>query len=361
LAKSNFDALDRTTLNSERFFQSLNRLMGASIGVIAVRTREFPRAQELLHQWSSLMDLEFKVWTCLDGFKEYNKLPVTDESEAGDDKQIELSEDMSQFLKPKNVDNNYIQLEAALQFFHDRGAKKDTLRDKVCGVFIGMNSDLLQSIVVQQYLRDHTQRSYQMDDRIIMLLPPGATIPDAIKSDVEVVDLQPPSYAELLETLNDYDENIRNDLGVTFKTRDKEFVIQNAIGMTGQEFENSVSFSLVDCLDKRKFDPEIEITAKDFVNVIKQRKLEVLKNTEILELMSDIDMSFIGGLDLLKEYLEINALSFSPEARKFGIQAPKGILLVGPPGTAKSAIGRAVGSVLGIPASASKSPTCCKV
>lgn len=349
MAKEILNALDQKVLNSERFFSSLNRLMGASIGVIAIRTREFPRAQELLHQWSSLMDLELKVWTCHTGYKTYAKLPVTDDSDNGELARINPQEDMASYLKPKDIDASTLSLDAAFTMFQERQEKPEKLRDKICAVFIGLNTEALTNPGMQQYIRDHTQRAYQSEDRIIFLLEPGATIPDPIKMDVEVIDLPPPSYAELLDTLSEYGDNLKEELGVVFPTKDKEYIIQNAIGMTNQEFENSLALAQVDSLDRRKKEPDCAIGASDFVDVIKGRKLEILKNTEILELMSDANLNQIGGLDLLKDFLAKKAKTYTPAARKFGIKPPKGMLLVGPPGTAKSAIGRATGSALGIP------------
>ena len=43
-------------------------------------------------------------------------------------------------------------------------------------------------------------------------------------------------------------------------------------------------------------------------------------------------MDAIGGLDLLKEWLNIRRKGFSKAAREFGLPAPKGVLLVGVPG-----------------------------
>jgi SpoVK/Ycf46/Vps4 family AAA+-type ATPase len=44
----------------------------------------------------------------------------------------------------------------------------------------------------------------------------------------------------------------------------------------------------------------------------------------------------IGGLDNLKGWLGRQRRAFSEEARAFGIDAPKGVLFIGPPGTGKS-------------------------
>lgn len=353
MAEAVISALDTTVLNSEKFFQQMNRLMGASIGVIAVRTREINRAKELLHQWSSLVDLEFRVWTCLTGYQIYQQLPVTDDSENGEDKGIQAGDDMSAYLKPKEVDATTIQLDAALQLFADRQENSAATRDKICAVFVGWNQEYLTNVAVQQHLRDHTQRAYQCDDRIVILLEPGASIPDPLKTDIEVVDLLPPSFAELKEVLDEYDENISNELAYELDEHDKQFIIQNSIGMTSQEFENSVSLAVVDLTAKianaKKANKKCPVHAVDFVNVIKQRKLEILKNTEILELMPDARMEDVGGLDVLKDFLERTSKTFSPEAKAFGIKPRKGALLVGPPGTAKSLIGRATGVALGVP------------
>ncbi len=60
-------------------------------------------------------------------------------------------------------------------------------------------------------------------------------------------------------------------------------------------------------------------------------------------------MAEVGGLDGLKAWLTTRRLAFSPEAEQFGIPRPRGILLVGPPGTGKSLSARAVASSWNFP------------
>ena len=51
----------------------------------------------------------------------------------------------------------------------------------------------------------------------------------------------------------------------------------------------------------------------------------------------------------LKEWINKRKGCYSDEAREFGVEAPKGLVLVGPPGTGKSLAGKATASVLGVP------------
>ena len=60
-------------------------------------------------------------------------------------------------------------------------------------------------------------------------------------------------------------------------------------------------------------------------------------------------MDEVAGLDLLKAYARTVAGSLSAEARSAGVPAPRGILLVGAPGTGKSLSAKAIGHATGLP------------
>jgi SpoVK/Ycf46/Vps4 family AAA+-type ATPase len=57
----------------------------------------------------------------------------------------------------------------------------------------------------------------------------------------------------------------------------------------------------------------------------------------------------IGGLAILKDWLEKRALAFSGEARAFGLPAPRGILLLGVQGCGKSLCAKAVSNQWQLP------------
>lgn len=351
-------AADTEVINTRVFYSQLDRLMGAAIGVVIIRTREQERAKNLIHEWASMRSLDFHAWTRLRGFWKYKAFPLAD-IEEGSDEAVTISLDpdkVEEFLRPEEAVPGTDQLYDALDHLHRRFEEGASKRNHFCGLFMGVTSDELAEPLHQAHIREHVQRAYNCEDRIFMLCPPGMSIPTELMGDVEILDLQPPSYAELNETLEELRDSLDESLpGFLQDEDDIATVIQNGMGMTNQEFEIAVSLAIVDLADKQRKaeqegDKDFELTVDDFVNVIRRRKLEILKQTQILELMRTVPMKNVGGLDLLKQSLQRERKAFTPEARGFGINFPKGFVAVGPSGTGKSLICSATSSELGIPA-----------
>jgi SpoVK/Ycf46/Vps4 family AAA+-type ATPase len=61
------------------------------------------------------------------------------------------------------------------------------------------------------------------------------------------------------------------------------------------------------------------------------------------------DMAYVGGMPLLKEWLDKRSLAFSERARQFGLPEPKGLLLLGVQGAGKSLIAKAIASQWRLP------------
>ncbi|GHU25621.1 hypothetical protein FACS1894172_05910 [Spirochaetia bacterium] len=80
------------------------------------------------------------------------------------------------------------------------------------------------------------------------------------------------------------------------------------------------------------------IDAKDKELILKEKE-QIIKKSGILEIFTDNSkMQDVGGLANLKKYLDDKSQIFNKlsEARKFGIDIPKGILIVSMPGCGKS-------------------------
>ena len=62
-----------------------------------------------------------------------------------------------------------------------------------------------------------------------------------------------------------------------------------------------------------------------------------------------VGLDDIGGLEALKAWLQQRREAFLPRAREYGLPVPKGLLILGVPGTGKSLTAKATASVFGIP------------
>ena len=88
------------------------------------------------------------------------------------------------------------------------------------------------------------------------------------------------------------------------------------------------------------------------INIIIKEKGQIIKKSSILELIDFKEkMSDIGGLEGLKEWLESKAKIFRKldEARAYGVDIPKGVLLVGMPGCGKSLAAKASARLFNTP------------
>ena len=116
-----------------------------------------------------------------------------------------------------------------------------------------------------------------------------------------------------------------------------EGALQSALGLTTTEAENAFALSIVETggVDHR---------------VIAREKARTLKRNGLVEIVeTTTSLDDIGGLNLLKEWLVRRGGAFGASARTYGLPAPKGLLIVGIPGTGKSLTAKATASAFGLP------------
>ncbi len=79
-----------------------------------------------------------------------------------------------------------------------------------------------------------------------------------------------------------------------------------------------------------------QVNESDIDGVLEEKK-QTIRQTGILEFFTPKEsLKRVGGLDQLKQWVQIRQDAFTEEARRYGIPNPKGILLVGIQGTGKS-------------------------
>ena len=88
------------------------------------------------------------------------------------------------------------------------------------------------------------------------------------------------------------------------------------------------------------------------IDLVIEEKKQIVKKSGILEMVSVTEgMDDIGGLGALKAWLEQKAkiMANLTRARNFGVETPKGAMIVGMPGCGKSLTAKATATRLGLP------------
>ena len=190
---------------------------------------------------------------------------------------------------------------------------------------------------VRRKLRGIVQRLTQTRTSLVITTP-LSQIPDELQDEAVVVRLPRPGGDELDGVLDQLLKNANVKIALPATGREK--VVQAAMGMTAGQARRIFSQAIVTCggLDERS------------ISLITEEKAQMVRQSEALEFMSAVEKpENVGGLGVLKDWLNLREKAFTKDARDYGLPSPKGIALIGIPGTGKSMTARMISSLWQLP------------
>lgn len=173
----------------------------------------------------------------------------------------------------------------------------------------------------------------------VIILSPTGDVPAELAGHATVIEWPLPDRAEIAAVLDAAVNSLPDELkAAAAPNGTREMAIDSAVGLSGEEAAACYARSLV---QSRKIDP---------LTVAKEKK-RVIARERVIEWFDPIPngLDAVGGLDQLKAWLASRRNAYSPEARAYGLPAPKGALLVGIPGCGKSLTAKAIATAWGVP------------
>ena len=184
-------------------------------------------------------------------------------------------------------------------------------------------------------LRNIAQRKY--GDRALILAQPITGLPVELEKEIQVMEMPLPTVDDLKVVLQSVCQrfNMKAD-----KCEQTLPVLEAALGLTIMEAELAFAKAIV----------KNERITESEISLIVAEKEQVIRKSGYLEYYQpQEDLNDVGGLDKLKEWLNRRGNAFSEAAREYGLEQPRGILLLGVPGTGKSLAAKAASNAWQFP------------
>lgn len=306
------------------FVNKFSMYVDSGAGLVHVRANETLRAALAVRKAVITDGGEYREWDVVSGFRAFNADNLYNHALPGDG-EIDLS---STFATPLS-----------------------TLRDGSGGdrvryfVYINPHPFMENNPAIAQLVAMYGQL-LPASNVCVVLITPDMPLPENI-GQILSIRFETPGLGELKESLSSILDSVKGDFedGVSIEGDELDRICYVGAGMSKQQFEAATSISVVEAGRAGKK----ELALDDVMLGVSQGKTDIVNTSDILELYPPADIDSIGGMENLKEWVKKRARCYGDEAREFGIEPPKGMVFVGPPGTGKSLAAKAVSSVLGVP------------
>lgn len=325
--------------SQEKYIQKLDDMFASAVSVVFTPSREPRRTVEAVKAIGARDNVPVFVWNDVYGWKVFTGqdrtvgVPVDADSPVGNFYQA-----LRRILGFKIGENTS---NASSRFDYEKGAAYIVME--------GTSPHLGLLPMTTTLLKDYAYSFPETLMSLVLITSESYTIPEELAHDILVVDFDLPTKTDLRHAwestvVNQY-ESKNLPIPETYIPGDSVDALVNAAsGMTILEAETAYSRAFT--LNDRLF-PDIPV--ENLLAQVHRSKEDIVKKSQTLEMVNPIPVDSIGGLELLKDWFITRSVCFSEEARKAKVDAPKGVALIGPPGTGKSVCSKAVASILNLP------------
>lgn len=278
-------------------------------------SQEEQRVEHLMHDVMTTLNVTYrrdpftlKSWSFTDGLKKIELLP-NNRPEA-DDEQKEATDPLEMLEAFYAAPQKTVFLVRDFHVF---------IEDKQPVLWRKLKDCLLQA---------------KANNKTMVILGCRFAVPVELEKEIVMINYTLPDREQLRTVLHALLENNGHSVE---SLEDEVGILAAASGLTTTEAENAFALSYVE-------------RGKICREVVYREKVNTVKKGGLLDVMeSTLTLDDVGGLENLKAWLVEKKDQFLDEAMEYGLEPPKGIILVGQPGCGKTETAKACGTVFGIP------------
>ncbi len=186
----------------------------------------------------------------------------------------------------------------------------------------------LEDISISRKLRNLAKK-LKSQPKNLVILAPQISVPEDLSEVITIIEFPLPNSQEISQEV----ERLLVAMGQSLDKRLLDEVVRAAQGLSIERIRRVLAKAIAT-------HGELQL---DDVDLILEEKRQTIRQTQILDFYpARENISDIGGLDNLKDWLLRRGGAFSQRARQYGLPHPRGLLLVGIQGTGKSLTAKAI-------------------
>lgn len=175
--------------------------------------------------------------------------------------------------------------------------------------------------------------SFTKEGRFVTVIASRLDLPDSLANDTAVLRLPLPD---------------RDELSALLATLSKA-ALPTSVQHRAATSASGLSYGQARRAFVRALRKDAALSQKGLDLIVREKRRILAQDLSLEYVDSDETMASVGGLESFKKWIDERALAFLPEARKYGLGEPRGVMLLGVQGCGKSLSAKCVARKFGVP------------